>query len=282
MADTPEKSKLGILLWILALFVMVAVAVHQWITGSTNPLRGHITIGEQHIKYRLPRSAENISSTKVVIPDPGPAPGDPPRVLWRCYPTDSPFEVLIMSPESDGDKKILTAYLPSQAAAEKVEYKIEIANTAIPEGDETIILRFKGPVSATVLVFHIVLVFAAMVASTRAGLGAAFGKDENFLPWATLSLIFVGGIILGAFVQKAAFGSYWAGWPFGPDLTDNKALFMFLGWLAACLLMLYPNAKIKRPAIVLASLLALIVYLIPYSLRGSQLDYQQNIVETGE
>jgi hypothetical protein len=191
-----------------------------------------------------------------------------------------------MAPELDGDKKLLVAYLPSQAAAGKVEYKIEIANEAIPQGDETIILRFKGPVPAPVLILHIAIIFAAMVASTRAGLGAAFGRNEKRLPWATLGMIFVGGIILGPLVQKAAFGAYWTGWPFGSDLTDNKTLFMFLGWLAACLTacltMLRPSPKIKRAAIILASLLTIVVYIVPHSLRGSQLDYQQGTVVTGE
>jgi hypothetical protein len=282
MTDTPKKSKSNILLWALAFFVMVAAAVHQRITGPTNPLRGHVAVGGQQIKYRLPRSAENVSSARVAIPDPGKVWGDAPRMLWRRYPTDDPFEVLFMAPESDGDKKILAAYLPSQAAAGKVEYKVEIANAAIPEGEETIILRFKGPVPAPVLILHIVIIFAAMVASIRTGLGAAFGRDEKRLPWVTLGMIFVGGIILGPLVQKAAFGAYWTGWPFGSDLTDNKTLIMFIGWLAACLTMLRPNTKIKRTAIVLASLLTLVVYIVPHSLRGSQLDYQQGTVVTGD
>jgi len=269
VSDTSKKSKLALWLWILAFIVMTVSAVYQRRTGPTNPLRGRVNVGEQQLEYRLPRSAENVSDARIVILDIG----VPARVLWRRYPTADPFTVVFMAPESDGQKKILTANIPPQKAAGKVEYKIEAGASVIPDKGETAILRFKGPVSAPVLLSHILLIFTAMLISTRAGLGAVFGEDEKKLPWITLGLILVGGIILGAFVQKAAFGEYWTGWPHGSDLTDNKTLFMFIGWLAACLLMIFPKAK--RPAIALASLLTLLVYLIPHSWRGSQLDYNQ-------
>ena len=275
MPDVLRKSKLGIWLWVLAFLVMASAAIYQRRTGPTNPLRGNVSIGGQQLKYRLPRSAENVRDAKVMIPDTGVT----ARVLWRRYPTDDPFTVVFMAPEQSGDKKVLTAHIPPQAAAGKIEYKIEIGNSTIPDS-ETVILRFKGPVSAPVLILHILIIFAAMLTSTRTGLGVLFGRDEKRLPWVTLCLIFVGGLLLGAFIQKAAFGAYWTGWPFGSDLTDNKTLLMFVGWLAACFLMMFP--KVKRPAIVLASVITLIVYLIPHSLRGSQLDYQQGIVKTGQ
>ena len=274
MPDNPRKFKLGAWLWVLAFLVMVSAAIHQRRTGPTNPLRGNISVGEQQLSYRLPRSAENVRDAEIVIPDTGVL----ARVLWRRYPTDDPFTVVFMAPEQRGSKNVLTAHIPPQAAAGKIEYKIEIGSTTIPEA-ETVVLRFKGPVSAPVLILHVLLIFTAMLTSTRAGIGALFGKDEKRLYWLTLCLILVGGMILGAFVQKAAFGAYWTGWPFGSDLTDNKTLIMFVGWLAACLLMMLP--KVKRPAVVLASILTLVVYLIPHSLRGSQLDYEQGTVQTG-
>ena len=274
MSGISRKSKLDIWLWALAFLVMIMAAVHQRRTGPTHPLRGHVMVGEQQLKYKLPRSAENVRDAKIVIPDPGLS----ARLLWRRYPTDDPFTVAFMAPELDGDKKKLSASLPSQEAAGKVEYKIEVANSTIPDG-ETVVLRFKGPVSAPVLILHVLIIFAAMLTSTRTGLGALLGRDEKRLPWITLCLIFVGGIVLGTLVQKAAFGAYWTGWPLGSDLTDNKTLLMFVGWLTACLLMMFP--RVKRPVIVLASALTLIMYLIPHSLRGSQLDYQQGVVKTG-
>jgi len=269
VSNTTEKSRLGLWLWILAFIVMTVSAIYQRRTGPTNPLRGRVNIGEQQLDYRLPRSAENVSDARIVIPDIG----VPARLLWRRYPTADPFTVVFMAPESDGKKNILTANIPPQKAAGKIEYKIEVGSSVIPDNGETAVLRFKGPVPAPVILAHILLILTAMITSTRAGLGAAFGEEVKKLPWITMGLILIGGIILGAFVQKSAFGAYWTGWPYGSDITDNKTLFMFIGWLIACLLITFPKAK--RPAIVLASLLTLVVYLIPHSWRGSQLDYHK-------
>jgi len=157
-------------------------------------------------------------------------------VLWRRHPSQDPFTVVIMAPEEAGGKKILTAGIPPQEAAGKVEYKIEVGSESLPNGG-TAIMRFKGPVPAAVLLLHIVLMFAAMLTSTRAGLGAAFGRAEDALPWVTLGMVLVGGIFFGALVAKAAFGTYWSGWPNGSDFTDNKTLLMAAAWLAACLLL---------------------------------------------
>lgn len=274
MSDTQRNSKTGMWLWMLAILLMVLAAGYQRRTGPTNPLKGSFNVGEQQMKYRLPRSAENTSDAVVVIPDPGMT----ARLLWRRYPTNDPFTVVFMAPVPDGNKRGLIANIPFQEAAGKVEYKIEIDNSTIPDGEEAVILRFKGPVSASLLIPHILVMFGALLVSTRAGLGASFGMDEKQLPLVTLGMIIVGGLILGALVQKSAFGVYWAGWPFGSDLTDNKTLIMFIGWLTACLVASFP--RFRRTAIVLASMLTLIVYLIPHSLRGSQLDYQHGTIQT--
>jgi len=255
---------------------MVAASIYQRRAGPTYPLHGKSSVGNVQIDFRLPRSAENTGAAKVTIPDPGVQ----ARLLWRRYPVDEPFTVVFFAPEVVGGKDILTAEIPPQAAAGKVEYMIEIANQTIPDGGETVILRFKGPVSAPLLLSHILAIFAGMLVSTRAGLGAAFGRDEKILPSVALGLIAIGGLVLGPFVQKAAFGALWTGWPFGSDFTDNKTALMVLGWLVACLLVLNPRAK--RPAIIAASLLTIAVYLVPHSFRGSQLDYRQGIVQTGQ
>jgi hypothetical protein len=274
------KPKLGTLFWLLATLVMLVAAGYQRRAGPTYPLRGQTNVGGEQMNFRLPRSAENTGAAKVTIPDLG----IQARLLWRRYPMDEPFTVVFFAPEVVGGKNVLTAEIPSHDAAGKVEYMIEIAGQTIPDDGEAVILRFKGLVSAPLLVSHILAIFAGMLVSTRAGIGAAFGRDggrsEKMLPWVSLVMIALGGLVLGPFVQKAAFGAYWTGWPFGSDLTDNKTVLMFIGWLAACLLTLHPKAR--RSAVVAASLLTIVAYLIPHSLRGSQLDYHQGIVQTGQ
>jgi hypothetical protein len=194
--------------------------------------------------------------------------GEQARVLWRRYPSQDPFTIVFMDREEMGGKSTLAANIPPQEVAGKVEYKIVVGSESLPGNDGTAIMRFKGPVPAAVLLAHIVLMFAAMLTSARAGLGAAFGRAENVLPWVTLGLVLVGGIFFGALVAKAAFGAYWEGWPNGWDLTDNKTLIMAIVWLAACLLRRVTRAG--RAAVLAAAALTILVYLVPHSLAVSQ------------
>ncbi|HUT07603.1 MAG TPA: hypothetical protein VMY15_02040, partial [Candidatus Latescibacteria bacterium] len=83
----------------------------------------------------------------------------------------------------------------------------------------------------------------------------------------------VGGFILGPLVQKFAFGIAWAGFPGGIDLTDNKTLVAFLFWVAA--LIAGRRGKPARPFVLAASLVTLVIFLIPHSLLGSHLDYSK-------
>jgi hypothetical protein len=95
----------------------------------------------------------------------------------------------------------------------------------------------------------------------------------------------VGGMILGPIVQKYAFGAFWTGWPFGYDLTDNKTLIMWIVWVAATLVLWKrPAARgwAGRGAILSAAAVMMVVYVIPHSLRGSELDYGELEEESAE
>jgi hypothetical protein len=258
-----DSPKLSIWLWVAAFLLTVAASAYQRQSGPTNPLKGSVQVAGQRLDYRLPRSAENTGGASVSIPDVGAQ----ARVLWRRHPSHDPFTVAIMGPETIGGKNVLTASIPPMEAAGKVEYKSEIGNESLPGDGGTAIMRFKGPVPLAVLSLHIVLIIAAMLTSARAGLGAAFGRAEGALPWATLGLVLVGGILFGALVAKDAFGAYWGGWPNGRDLTDNKTLVMAIAWLATCLLQRI--AKARRIAVLAASALTIAVYLVPHSLEGA-------------
>jgi hypothetical protein len=88
-----------------------------------------------------------------------------------------------------------------------------------------------------------------------------------------LATLFFGGLVFGPIVQKFAFGDFWTGVPFGIDLTDNKTLIAFIGWLLA----LFAVWKYKSPriAVIAASALMLIIFIIPHSTLGSELDYSE-------
>ncbi|HEX7554899.1 MAG TPA: hypothetical protein VF378_15190, partial [Geothrix sp.] len=68
----------------------------------------------------------------------------------------------------------------------------------------------------------------------------------------------------------------------GFDLTDNKTLLMWLAWVVAALIagpLPHRDETWPRLAVLVATIAMAVVYLIPHSLRGSQLDYSK--VKTG-
>ena len=103
----------------------------------------------------------------------------------------------------------------------------------------------------------------------------------SFKPYlyATVIFLFLGGMVFGPIVQKLAFGEFWTGIPFGWDLTDNKTLIAFTFWLIA----LFTNIKKKENKIwvIVASITTLVIFLIPHSLFGSQLNYQTGEIVQG-
>jgi hypothetical protein len=274
----------GAALWILAVVAMLMAAVHQRSTGPTYPLRGELEVGGETVRYALIRSETTTTDARVQIPDPGPAVSG--HLAYRRYPVPEPFTLVPLERNDDA----LVAHLPRQPAAGKMEYHLVVEGPSgtvrIPAtADQDPILRYKDPVPVAMLLPHVVLMFLAMLVGVRAGLGALMGRPETRrLAWSALGLMTVGGMILGPIVQKYAFGAFWTGFPLGYDLTDNKTLLMWLVWVGACaaLGLRWAGARrerIGRPAVVVAAVLMLAVYLVPHSMRGSQLDYEQ--VEQG-
>jgi hypothetical protein len=258
-------------LWILAILITLSAAVYQRLTGPTRPIRGKSVINGTEIKYKLIRTHEIGPNCEISIDVPDtPIEG---YLLYKRYPTDDPWEKIPMS-RKEG---MLSANLPQQPSSGKLAYKVYLSHSdeeVSLTGDELVIIRFKDYVPRTVLFPHIIVMFLAMLFSTRAGL-EALKKDGNprkLVLW-TVALLFVGGMILGPIVQKYAFGALWTGFPFGYDLTDNKTLITFLGWMAA--LIAGRKGKPARGWVLGASVLLLIVYLIPHSVLGSELDYSK-------
>ncbi|MHC4223341.1 MAG: hypothetical protein ACYSX0_18955 [Planctomycetota bacterium] len=256
-------------LWIVAVTLMLGAAAYQRFTGPTYPMRGAFEVsGEEH-RYRLIRS--DTKDARVAIPDPG---GVQATLFYKRYNTKDDFTALSMNRE----QLELAAYLPVQPPAGKLEYYIGLSGQRIPAG-ENVIIRFKGEVPAWVLIPHVVFMFFSIVFGLRTGLAALFRLAETrTLALVTLGGLTLGGMILGPIVQQFAFGELWTGWPNGYDLTDNKTLIMWLVWLVACgVLGLRPRKRTApgRVAVVAATLVMMVVYLIPHSMRGSELDYNQ-------
>jgi hypothetical protein len=266
------------LLWLAAVAVMLAAASYQRRTGPTYPLRGAVEVGGEAVEYELVRSGTSTGDARVEIAVPG---EETTGVLaWRRYPVDEAYRAVPLE-RVDG---VLTAALPRQPPAGKLEYHLELDGPGgpvrVPAEDDPVI-RFKDPVPLAALIPHVLLMFFAILVGVRAGLGAALGReDPRRWAWTALGLMTIGGMILGPIVQKFAFGAFWTGIPFGYDLTDNKTLLMWLVWLLACAALGArasgpSRERVGRAAVVLAAVVMLGVYLVPHSFRGSELDYEQ-------
>lgn len=263
--------KKSILLWLIAFVLTVITAVYQRLTGPTYPVTGEVIINSEVVKYKLDRThgGEGDHQIEVSVDDETIC----GELLWKRYKTNDEWNSIEMTRQ---DKKIV-ASLPHQPPAGKLVYHVVLQQeekvVVLPEKGE-VIIRFKGDVPIYFLIPHIIFIFGAMLLSTRTGL-EYFNEGKKFKSLTILTFIFViiGGFIFGPIIQKYAFGAFWTGFPFGHDLTDNKILVGFIGWLIA-LIALY---KFKNPNrwIIFASMLMFIIFLIPHSLLGSELDYNE-------
>ena len=270
----------NVLLWVLAFLLMASAGVYQRFTGPTRELRGAYSVDGDRQTYRLIRSAYSTRDTAVIVPAPAGVEG---QLVYRRYPTQDEFTRVQL--ERRGDE--LAGRLPAQPPAGKLEYHLELATPSgpivVPDTGENAVIRFKGEVPLTVLIAHVAFMFVGVLVAWRAGLEALTGGEGlRRLSWAALFLFTVGGLILGPIVQKYAFGELWTGVPFGWDLTDNKTLIMWLAWAFALVVMTRGGRKREageaaggrpRLAVLVAAVVTVVVYLIPHSMAGSQLDY---------
>jgi hypothetical protein len=281
------------ILWTLALLITLSAAVYQRHTGPTYPKRLDVIINDHLQKLKLVRSLAldarsevklNINDTTVRA-----------KLFFKRFRTDeeyhsTDFQFRVNPVHSFVMNKIFGMYeekgffaeVPQQPAAGKIEYYFEITDSSGSQTffkDKPVVIRFKGGVPAPVLIPHILFMFAAMLLSTLAGLMSVikYPQYKKYSLW-TLILLIIGGMILGPMVQYFAFGDLWTGIPFGWDLTDNKTLIALIFWILAVVM----NRKKERPFYAaLAAIVLLIVYSIPHSVFGSELDYSTGQVTQG-
>jgi hypothetical protein len=257
-------------LWTLAVLVTMATLVYQRMTGPTTPLRGRVTIGGQTVKLKLLRTYDGAGDQPVVVIAPDTA--VTASVQWRRYPSGEPWDTLQL--ERRGDT--LATALPHQPPAGKLAYQLRLQRggerVVFPE--EPAITRFKGAISAVVIVPHLLCMFGGLILLMRAGLGA-LQKEAGYAGWARLGVLLfgLGGFVFGPWMQHQAFGDWWTGVPFGFDMTDNKTLIAMVAWLFA--LWKLRGGKEARGPVIVATVITLVVFLIPHSVFGSQIDWSQ-------
>ena len=265
-----------VLFWIIAILITIAAAMYQRMTGPTYPEKITVTIEGSAYDISLKRSQTNTYPCDISLEVPDNVNG---KICFKKFRSAEEWTVTDMY----HDKGHLVGELPSQPAAGKLEYYITLLTPSGSEisvrRDEPVVIRFKGNVPAVVMIPHILIMFLAMLFSNLAGLTAAFRRPEQKKQgrWA-LWLLLAGGMVLGPVVQKFAFGELWTGVPFGWDITDNKTLIAVAAWIVAVIM----NRRHERPAYtVAAAIILLLVYSIPHSLFGSELDYATGAVTQG-
>jgi hypothetical protein len=263
-----NKTLKNWLIWIFAIIFTVVIAGYQRRTGPTYPLKVKKEIGQTLIRGELIRAYDGKSGAPVFLEVKDRAIQG--LIKLRRFKSFDDWKTEPMKRVG----KYLVAILPQQDIAGKVMYQITLVkgNEQVLLNDDPAVLRYKGYVPRYILFPHILIIFLAMLFSTITGLEAITKGKHTFLyTWITIITLFIGGLVLGPIVQKFSFDVYWAGWPFGHDLTDNKSVVAFLFWVIA-LIVQYRNREKKLWAIV-ASIVLLIVFLIPHSMLGSEIDY---------
>lgn len=262
--------------WTLAILITLSAAYYQRKTGPTYPIKGNFDNGNSKLKYYFPRSCDSDKNAVVEISEFT----NPENLIlkYKRLNTNDEFTEVNFRKESE---KII-AELPMQPPAGKLIYEVLLKNENIEQSltEKPIVIRFKGSVPAYILVPHIIFIFFAMLLSNLSGI-LAISKNIKFKVYSLYTLISlsIGGMTLGPIVQKYAFGEFWTGVPFGWDLTDNKTLIAFIFWILAVVL----NYKKPRPILVIiASVVLLIIFSIPHSMFGSELNYSSGVIGTGK
>jgi len=258
------------LIWIIAVIITLGSAVYQRMTGPTYPVSGDFELAGEAISYEMERTWEGDIDQEVMIEVPSEV--FTGIVEWKRHKVEEAWTPVAMT-YSEG---MLVGHLPNQPPAGKLDYKVTISSGSdeytITNGERAIVTRFKGVVPTWALLPHVLFMFVGMLFSTRTGLEAIFKRDNmKRLIITTFSLLFVGGMILGPIVQKFAFGALWTGIPWGWDLTDNKTLLFMIAWGWALRAVL--KGKNARGPALIASIATMLIYLIPHSIMGSEIDY---------
>ena len=273
--------------WLLALLITVTAALYQRLTGPTYPKKVQVEFVDSTYEFKLIRSQEKGDSCFVDID----VKGDNvkgnffyKRLGVKEGWTKTSLKQRTIKEKAffgeGADKLVLSAFVPEQPEAGKIQYFLELEKNGeiqFVEKEHPVVIRFKGAVPWYVLVPHIFFMFSAMLlASITAIYYLAKDYDRTRrLGIRTFSALLVGGMILGPLVQKFAFSEFWTGIPFGWDLTDNKTLIAFTAWTVAIVFNWRNN---KKPILFLfATIVLYLIYSIPHSAFGSEFNY-----ETGE
>ena len=248
--------------WFLAIVITLVLSIYQRMTGPTYPKRLTVELNGERYKIKLPRSGvqhDEMVTLKGIPSDVS------SQIHYRRYPTTNDYTTV----DFVWKDSMWQAALPVQPVAGKLQYYITVGGKDYA-ADEPVVIRFRNDVPAGILVPHILLMFAAMLFAVYTFLLVITRKEYSRWLKITVGTLLVGGFILGPLVQHAAFGPWWAGFPYGTDLTDNKTLISFLFFIVALATLKW---KYNKWVVALAVLVMIAIFSIPHSTYGSEYDY---------
>ena len=248
--------------WLLAIVITLVLSIYQRMTGPTYPKRITVELKGESYKIKLPRSGvqhDEMVTLKGIPSDVS------SQIHYRRYPSADEYTTADFVWEDSAWQ----AVLPVQPVAGKLQYYITVDGKDYLK-DEPVVIRFRNDVPASILVPHIMLMFAAMLFAVYTFLLVVTRRKYSLWLKITIGTLFVGGFILGPLVQHAAFGPWWAGFPYGTDLTDNKTLISFLFFIVALATLRW---KYNKWVVVLAVLVMIVIFSMPHSTYGSEYDY---------
>lgn len=174
-------------------------------------------------------------------------------------------------------------YIEAQKQLEDKRFAVSLPDRDSP-GFEPILLKFQGRVPPYIIISHILCIFSAIFFSVFAVFSAVdLKKGKGTLKKSvafsllTFILLFVGFFPLGWALNYFTFGVLWEAFPFGKDVTDNKAQIAFLSWLVT-LLLVKGTILGKNPSknlvsertystvVIISFAITVTMYLIPHSL----------------
>ena len=254
--------------WFLAVVITLVLSIYQRMTGPTNPKRVTVELNGESYKQRLPRSG--VQQDEIITLKGVPS-NTTAQIHYRRYPTTDAYTTMDFCWNEDQWQ----VALPVQPVAGKLQYYITVGGKDYC-ADEPLVIRFRNDVPASILVPHILFMFAAMLFAVYTFFLVITRKE--YVRWLKISVatLFIGGFILGPLVQHVAFGPWWTGFPFGTDLTDNKTLISFLFFLVALVTLKW---KYNKWIVGLAVLFMVAIFTIPHSSYGSEYDYEKQQIK---
>jgi len=194
----------------------------------------------------------------------------------------------------EGTSDQFSAFIPSQPKGKRAYYYLSLSDSqgkkilTLPEKtgllNDPLLIKFKGEVSAVILGFHIVAMFASVFFVGLvffSSLEILSGKDSirqlSIYALFTAILSFLGGVPLGILVTNQTFGEIWGGFPIFTDVTDSKTSILIFYWII--LLFFLKGSTFKKDKnlnllsdkalaffAILGFILTLMIFLIPHSI----------------